>query len=94
MPQQDGRLRVYTTRYFPNVDVPSQATVITLKSGEERSGVDLSTGAGLDAVLGQKGVRRTDVAELARRACADPCIATNPRAPNRRDVEVIYEEAL
>lgn len=42
VPQQDGRLRVYTTRYFPNVDVPSQATVITLKSGEERSGIDLA----------------------------------------------------
>lgn len=42
VPQQDGRLRVYTTRYFPNVDLPSQATVITLKSGEERSGVDLA----------------------------------------------------
>lgn len=42
VPQQDGRLRVYTTRYFPNVDVPSQATVITLRSGEERSGIDLA----------------------------------------------------
>ena len=42
VPQQDGRLRVYTTRYFPNVDVPSQATVLSLKSGEERSGIDLS----------------------------------------------------
>lgn len=42
VPQQDGRLRVYTTTYFPSVNVPSQATVITLKSGEERSGIDLA----------------------------------------------------
>lgn len=42
VPQQDGRLRVYTTRYFPNVDVPSQAAVISLKSGEERGGIDLA----------------------------------------------------
>ncbi len=42
VPQPDGRLRVYTTRYFPNVDVPSQASVITLRSGEERGGVDLA----------------------------------------------------
>jgi alcohol dehydrogenase len=49
---------------------------------------------GLDARLGHKGVKRTDVAELARRACADPCIATNPRVMKLRDVEVVYEEAL
>jgi len=42
VPQADGRLRVYTTRFFPGVDVPSQATVLTLRSGEERGGIDLA----------------------------------------------------
>jgi Carboxypeptidase regulatory-like domain len=40
--QADGRLRVYTTRFYPSVDVPSLATVLTLRSGEERSGIDLA----------------------------------------------------
>lgn len=42
IPRDDGRLSVYTTRFHPGVDVPSQATVLTLRSGEERSGIDLS----------------------------------------------------
>lgn len=42
VPQTDGRWRVYSTRFHPGVDVPSQATVLSLQSGEERTGVDLS----------------------------------------------------
>ena len=42
VPQTDGRLRVYTTRFYPGVDVPSQAAVITLRSGEERGSIDLA----------------------------------------------------
>jgi len=42
IPQADGRWRVYSTRFHPGVDVPSQATVLSLESGEERTGVDLN----------------------------------------------------
>lgn len=42
IPHEDGRWRVYTTRFFPGVDVASQATVIALGSGDERSGVDIA----------------------------------------------------
>jgi alcohol dehydrogenase len=49
---------------------------------------------GLSFTLGQRGVRRSDIPELARHALEDVCIVTNPRRANQRDVEVIYEEAL
>ncbi len=42
VPHADGRWRVYTTRFYPGVDVPSQATMIPLGSGDERSGVDIA----------------------------------------------------
>jgi alcohol dehydrogenase class IV len=44
--------------------------------------------------LAQRGISRTSLPELALKAMSDPCMVTNPRRPNLRDVEVIYEEAL
>jgi alcohol dehydrogenase class IV len=46
------------------------------------------------ATLGSRGVKRSDVADLAKHALLDSCLVTNPRRPDRRDLEVIYEEAL
>jgi alcohol dehydrogenase class IV len=54
----------------------------------------LRTEVGIQATLGQRGVRRCDIPALARNALADVCIVTNPRRANQRDVEVVYEEAL
>jgi alcohol dehydrogenase class IV len=49
---------------------------------------------GLSSTLGNVGMHRSDIPELAEHALVDPCMVTNPRFPNRRDVEVVYEEAL
>jgi alcohol dehydrogenase class IV len=49
---------------------------------------------GLEPGLGKRGVRREDIGVLARKAIADPCIATNPRRIQLRDIERIYEEAF
>jgi alcohol dehydrogenase class IV len=54
----------------------------------------LRVAAGVRGSLGERGVRRDDVAALAENALRDACMVTNPRRPNLRDVEVIYEEAL
>lgn len=54
----------------------------------------LRKAVGIEQSLGQKGVHRTDVPELSQKAMNDPCIVTNPRRPVRRDLEVIFEEAL
>jgi alcohol dehydrogenase len=54
----------------------------------------LRRAVGIDRTLGQTGVDRTDVSDLARNAMLDPCMVTNPRRPGLRDIEVLYEEAL
>jgi hypothetical protein len=40
-PTDDGKVLVYAPQFYPNAASPSQATVVTVGSGEERSGVDL-----------------------------------------------------
>jgi alcohol dehydrogenase len=49
---------------------------------------------GINNSLSQKGVGSSDIPILAAKAIRDPCNATNPRKPNQRDLEVIYEEAM
>ncbi len=41
LPGSDGRMFVYQTTFYPTATTVSQATMITLASGEERSGLDL-----------------------------------------------------
>ena len=50
--------------------------------------------AGIRTTLGECGVHRTEVHELATNTLDDPCLVTNPRQPGQRDLEVIYEESL
>ncbi|MFW6331451.1 MAG: alcohol dehydrogenase-like regulatory protein ErcA [Gemmatimonadota bacterium] len=54
----------------------------------------LRESAGVAGSLADRGVHRSDVADLSRKAMADPCMVTNPRRPTARDIEVVYEEAL
>jgi alcohol dehydrogenase class IV len=54
----------------------------------------LKKNIGIEASLGMRGARKTDIPELAGKAMKDPCMVTNPRVPTLRDIEVIYEEAL
>jgi len=50
--------------------------------------------AGIHASLGDLGVTRAHLPELANNACLDPCKATNPALATVNDVEQIYEQAL
>jgi alcohol dehydrogenase class IV len=50
--------------------------------------------AGLERRLRDHGVKTSDIPELARRAVRDPCMVTNPRRAELRDIESIYEAAL
>ena len=54
----------------------------------------LRKSSGIDRTLGQIGVHKSCIPELARKAMKDPCIVTNPRRPRQKDIEAIYEEAL
>lgn len=56
--------------------------------------IDLKRAVGLEAKLAEQGVTLSDIPYLSGYALQDPCILTNPRKSSRRDVEVVYEEAL
>jgi alcohol dehydrogenase class IV len=49
---------------------------------------------GVGHTLGQAGVRKCDIPQLAEKAMRDPCIVTNPRRPGQLDLEVLIEKAL
>ncbi|MCP4135357.1 MAG: iron-containing alcohol dehydrogenase [bacterium] len=49
---------------------------------------------GIVNTLGSHGISSADIASLAKKALDDACIVTNPRKANKRDIEVLYEEAL
>ncbi|MBR9883849.1 MAG: iron-containing alcohol dehydrogenase [Oceanospirillales bacterium] len=54
----------------------------------------LKRDVGLKSTLGKYGVNVSDIPYLSANAIKDPCILTNPRRSNLRDVETVYEEAL
>lgn len=55
---------------------------------------NLRRNAGIDKTLSKMGVTVNDINDLAKNAINDACMYTNPRPAIKRDVEVIYEEAL
>lgn len=55
---------------------------------------ELKVRVGIHKTLSQRGAKLSDIPLLAEKALNDPCMVTNPRVPNQRDIEVIYEEAL
>ncbi|MDO6562118.1 alcohol dehydrogenase-like regulatory protein ErcA [Amphritea sp. 1_MG-2023] len=56
--------------------------------------IQLKHDVGLVEGLASSGVNLSDIPTLSAKAIRDPCILTNPRKSNKRDVEVVYEEAL
>ena len=49
---------------------------------------------GVSKTLGDLGISRDTLPELARDALRDACIVTNPRVPSPQDLEDIYARAL
>ncbi|WP_293268579.1 alcohol dehydrogenase-like regulatory protein ErcA [Neptunomonas sp.] len=56
--------------------------------------ISLKADVGLTQKLAAQGVSVSDIPTLSSKALKDPCIVTNPRKSNQRDVEAVYEEAL
>lgn len=56
--------------------------------------ITLKQDVGLTQKLAESGVNISDIPVLSSHALKDPCILTNPRKSNKRDVEAVYEEAL
>lgn len=55
---------------------------------------DFRKSAGINNTLGELGVSKMDLEQLALNAIKDPCLATNPRKPKIEDIKAIYERAL
>lgn len=55
---------------------------------------ELNMQSGVERTLGQIGVKKSDIPHLAENAMQDVCLVTNPRMPERKDIEEIYEKAL
>ena len=49
---------------------------------------------GINSNLSDKQVGTSDITVLSAKAIKDPCNATNPKPPKKRDLEVIYSEAI
>ncbi|WP_415903485.1 alcohol dehydrogenase-like regulatory protein ErcA [Neptuniibacter sp. QD29_5] len=49
---------------------------------------------GINQTLTVNGVHKTDIPILSDHALIDPCLLTNPRPSNKRDLATVYEEAL
>ncbi|MCQ4321597.1 alcohol dehydrogenase-like regulatory protein ErcA [Stutzerimonas stutzeri] len=56
--------------------------------------ISLKQAIGFNETLGLHGVNLSDIPFLSQHAMQDPCILTNPRSSTRRDVELVYAEAL
>lgn len=56
--------------------------------------IELKKNVGLSQSLAEHGVNKADIPFLSSNALRDPCLVTNPRKSNKRDVETVYEEAL
>lgn len=56
--------------------------------------INLKAEVGLSQKLKESGVAACDIPFLSEHAILDPCMLTNPRKSNKRDVAVVYEEAL
>lgn len=54
----------------------------------------LNHSLGIYSSLSDKQVKSVDIPILSTKAIKDPCNATNPKPPVRRDLEVIYSEAM
>lgn len=49
---------------------------------------------GISKTLGLVNVRNQDIPHLSEKALNDACLLTNPRPAGKRDIQVIYEDAL
>lgn len=90
-PEAENRFKVIAQTL--GIDVRG-LTTLQVKQRLIQHVVALKANVGLTQKLGINGVTPSDIPILSAKAMTDPCILTNPRRSNQRDVEVVYEEAL
>lgn len=66
----------------------------TLKESLLDAVEDLMHSVGFSETLSDLGIDTADISMLAYKAMEDLCIVTNPRPPSRKDLEILYGQAL
>lgn len=56
--------------------------------------ISLKKSVGITKTLSNTGVKHGDLYELSKKAVKDPCLITNPRKANEKDIEVVFANAL
>ncbi len=54
----------------------------------------LKESVGISVGLGERGMTEKDFSRLAQNALHDPCMVTNPRIPEQRELEALYAGAI
>ena len=75
---------------IPATGVPAQEVALEFADRIRQLADDLAVPKGLAAL----GVTEADIPRLAGTTLKDACVATNPRAAGRRDIEWLFREAL
>ncbi|MEI7504959.1 MAG: iron-containing alcohol dehydrogenase, partial [Paludibacter sp.] len=76
-----------------HIDV-SNMTNKQIKNALKLHIIHLNQQLGITSTLSDKGVTSDILPILAKKAIVDPCNATNPIAPQKKDLEVIYKESM
>lgn len=75
-------------------DIPDSASAESGKESTINALRAFKARLGMTATLGDLGVTKEDVADLALNASNDPCMATNPLPLSRTDIEEIFNNAI
>jgi alcohol dehydrogenase class IV len=68
-------------------------TTSEVRAWLQHSMMEMREAVGIREHLAARGIRADDIPVLSGKAVLDPCLATNPKTANKRDIQVIYEEA-
>ncbi len=84
---------------YSNIGESLNLQLKKMNPGDRKSAIlrkisELKKNAGINITLGELGVSKMDLEQLAYNAIKDPCLATNPRVPKLEDIKAIYERAL
>jgi len=85
-PEAYGRLGLRLGLEAAPPDKARRALLDTLHALNER--------VGIRQTLGKLGVSPSDIPALAEKTLRDPCLVTNPRHPDQKEIEGIYAAAL
>ncbi len=89
----------YSVERYRNIATAMNLQVEGLKNREVKTLllnriIDLKKEVGIVSSLSRKGVSKSDILPLSKKAIKDACIITNPRSASLEDIQTVYHEAM